>query len=430
MKTRFQFKSFTLIISLILFTSICFSQNYETTKSLNKTASVSENVTVKMSNYSSDLKIITTNSNTVSIATTVKIIGKSKEDVDKVIIAIENFEFKEVGDIMEIDTRFYKNMNSINNRRTITLKDGDKVRIREFKISHELQIPKSANIELSNKYSDIEMQDLEGNAKFELYSSKLHGDNITGNMDLECKYSKLYLKEILGDADFGLYDTDVEFISCKDLNIKSKYSKVNAEKVASLKLDSYDDKFNINEIDNLEFEAKYSDLVSEAELSELILNLYDSNIEIKSAKSGSFSGKYSDLKLGNVKELKIPSSYDNDIYFGKTMDIQIDESKYCTYKFGEVAELSLNGYDDNISVSKLNSEFSGISIKGKYGKLEVNTGNVPYQIYFKLKYPKIDIPESLEIIKRIKDSSELELVGNKTGGKISVEGYDMTIVIE
>ena len=35
-----------------------------------------------------------------------------------------------------------------------------------------------------------------------------------------------------------------------------------------------------------------------------------------------------------------------------------------------------------------------------------------------------------EIIKKIKDSSELELIGNKTGGKISVEGYDMQIVIK
>lgn len=430
MKTRFQFKSLSLIISLMFFSGICFSQNYETTKSLNKTASVADNVTVKISNYSSDLKIVTTNSNTVSIATTVKISGKSKEDVEKVISAIENFDFKKVGNVMEIDTRFYSNMQSINNRRTITLKDGDKVRIREFKINHELQIPKSANIELSNKYSDIEMHNLDGSAKLELYSSKLHGNNISKNMKLECKYSKLYFKEILGDADFDLYDSQVEFISCNNLNIKSKYSKVNAKKVSDLILDSYDDKFNITEIDNLEFEAKYSDLVSKAELSLLKLNLYDSNIEIKSAKSGSFSGKYSDLKLGNIKQLTIPNSYDNNLYFGKTIDIQIDESKYCTYEFGEIALLSLNGYDDNISISKLNNEFSGISVKSKYGKLEVNAGNIPYQLYFKLKYPKIDIPESVEIIQQIKENSTLELIGNKTGGTISVEGYDMNILIK
>lgn len=430
MKKLFQFKSLTLTILFIFLSGICFSQNYETTKSLNKTTSVPKNVTVKMSNYSSNLKIVTTNTNTVSIVTTVKISGKSKEDVDKVIAAIDNFEFKQTGNSINIDTRFYKNMQSVNNRRTITLNDRTKVKIREFKISHELQIPKTANIELSNKYSDIEMQELEGSANLELYSSKLHSYKISKSVVLECKYSKIYFKEILGDANFDLYDSDVEFISCKNLNVKSKYSKVNADKVNSLILDSYDDKFNINKIDNLEFEAKYSDLISQAELTKLKLNLYDSNIEIKSAKTGSFTGKYSNLKLGNVKQLKIPNSYDNDIYFGKTMDIQIEESKYCKYEINEVTKFSLNGYDDNVSISNLNSEFSEISVTGKYGSLEVDAGNVPYQIYFKLKYPKIDIPESVKIIKKIKESSELELVGNENGGKISVEGHDMKIVIK
>lgn len=429
MKTRLQSKVLTLFVIFFLVSDFCSAQNYETTKTLNKTTEVSGNFIVRMSNHSNDLNITTSDVNKVSIATTVKISGKSKEDVEKVIQAIENFDFKKSGNTMEINTRFYRNMNSINNRRTITLKNGDKVRIRELKISHELQIPKTVNLKLSNKYSDIELQDLDASAKIELYSSKLHANNISKNLEVQSKYSKLYFKEVNGDADFDLYDTDVEFISCNDMLLKSKYSKVDAEKVAYLNIDSYDDKINIDEIDNLEFEAKYSDLVSKAKVSKLILDLYDCNVEILSAKSGSFQGKYSDLKLGDVKALSIPSSYDNHIYFGKTMNIEIDESKYCIYEFDEVAKFSLKGYDDNVSVSKLNKEFSGLAVSGKYGKIEIGTGNVPYQIHFSLKYPKIDIPESVEIIKKIQDNSELELVGNKTGGKIRVEGYDMNIKI-
>lgn len=429
MKTLFQFKSITLVILFVFISNIAFSQNYKTTESLEKSAATPKNVTIRISNYSADLKISTSDINTIKIITSVEISGKTKEDVEKILEAIEHFEFKQNGNEMEIDTRFYKNMQSLNNRRTITLLNGTKVKIRELNIRHELQIPKSANIVLNNKYSDIEMQSLAGSADFELYSSKLHVGNISNNVQVKTKYSKLYFKEVLGDMDLDLYDSDIEFITAKNVKIKSKYSKVEAEKVEDLDLDSYDDKFYIDEISNLKFEAKYSDLVSEAELTKLELDLYDSNIEINSAKIGTFSGKYSDLKLGNVKELKIANSYDSNIYFEKTMDIQIDESKYSKYEFNEVSKFSIDGYNDNISISELNSEFSGISVKGKYMKLEVNTRNVPFQLAFKIKYPKIDIPESVKTIKHIEKNSELELTANDTGGLISVEGYNMKVVI-
>lgn len=430
MKKQLHFKSITLAFLFALLSNFAISQNYETTKTLNKNATVSENASIKISNYSGDLKITTSESNIVKIITTVKISAKEKSDVDKVIQAIENFDFDSSNNKVTIDTRFYKNMNSVNNRRTITLKNGYKVKIKEFEITHELQIPKNANLELNNKYSDIELQELSGLVKLNLYSSKLHAKNLLNNVHIEAKYSKIYLKEINGILDFDIYDSDVEFSSAGNTTVKSKYSKITAKKVDNLILDSYDDKFYIDEISNLKFDATYSDFVSQAELTNLELNLYDSNIEIKSAKSATFSGKYSDLKLGDIKEMKIASSYDTDIYFGKTMNIQIEESKYSKYEFKGVTKFTLVGYDDIVSISALNKDFSGISMNGKYGKLDVNAGSVPYQLNFKIKYPKIDIPESLKIIKQIEKNSELELTANESGGVISVDGYDMKVVIK
>lgn len=430
MKTTFQFKN---LLFVVLFAFVCtplFSQNYETTKTVNKWENIDANGTIDITNRSGDFIITTSTSNKVILLTSIKVTGKSQEDVDKVVSAIENFDFKKTGNRLTINTRFYKSMNSINNRSTIVLLSGGKARVRDFKISHELQIPETCNLVINNKYSDIELQDTKGRAEFNLYSSKLHSQNILNNVVVEAKYSKLYMKEISGDIRLDIYDTDIEFISAQNLSVESKYSKIKAERVGELTVDSYDDKFTIDNIKSLKLDAKYSDLESRAELDELTLELYDCNIEIESAKSGSFSGKYSELKLGDVKQMNIGNSYDNDLYFNKTMDISVEESKYSKYEFGEIAKFTLAGYDDNIEIDKLNSEFSGISVSGKYGKIDIYAGSVPYQLYFKLKYPKIDIPESVELVKHIEKSNELELVGNKTGGKISVEGYDMKVVVK
>ncbi len=430
MKKQFIYKPFWLTILLVFVAAFAFSQNYETSKSLNKSVLVSANAKIILSNYSDALKITTSNDNIVKMVTSIEISGKEKTDVDQVIAAIDNFEFTNSGNTVTINTRFYKNMQSINNRRTITLRNGNKVRIKEFTINHELQIPKTAKLKLDNKYSDIEIDSPLREANLKLYSSKISTANFSDKLTIEAKYSKIYLKEIGGNLDLDIYDSDVEFTSANEVSIKSKYSKINAKKVAGLMLDSYDDKFFIDEISNLKFAAKYSDLVSKAIITNLTLDLYDSNLEIKSAKTGTFTGKYSDLKLGDVKEMKITGSHDNNIDFGKTMDIEIAESKYSEYKFAEIARLKMDGYDDNILISGLNSEFSGIAMSGKYGKLEVLTRNIPYQLHFKMMYGKIDIPQSVTTIKHIEKNGELELVANNSGGLIAVDGYDMKVVIK
>ncbi len=430
MKLQMNLKIYSLLTAFWVISAFASAQNYDTSKTLNKSSAVPGNVTIRMSNQSGDLKINTISQNNVTMTTSVEIRGNSKEDVDKVIKAIEDFTFDLNGSELEIDTRFYKNMNSINDRRTITLLNGDKVKIGEFKIRHELNIPKGANLKLNNKYSDVEMQSLNGDADLTLYSCNMKAGDFAGDFDIEAKYSKIYLGEIQKDADIDFYDSDIEFTSCGNADITSKYSKFEAKKTGKLVIESYDDKFYIDETSNLSLNAKYSDFVSQANVDEIRLDLYDCNIRIKSAKSGTYQGKYSELKLGNIKNFNVTECYDDDFYFGKTEDIQIDESKYCKYEIEEASQFNLSGYDDIVNISKLKSGFSGIDINGKYGKVNVNAGSEPFRISCRMKYGSVDIPESVKVVKHIRENSELELVAGETGGKISVDGYDIKVVID
>ena len=427
---QFHFKSLiTATIFLIVISAS--AQSHEASKSLNKNAGVPENVTLEMSNQSADLKFFTTDDNVVKIKTDIKISGKSKEDVDKVIKAIEEFEFDLNGDVLNIDTRFYKSMHSVNNRRTITLLNGDKVRINEFKISHELHIPKTANLNLNNKYSDIFMQSLDGEADLNLYSSKLEAGDFSKNTIIATKYSKLFVQNFKKDIELDLYDSDLKFKKSGNVIVKSKYSKIEAEESGSIEAESYDDKYYIDNISDLKLNAKYSDLVSEAETNQLNLELYDCNIKLKSAKQCTFNGRYSELELGNVASLKIDDSYDNDFQLSKTKKVEIGKSKYSKYEMDENSGFKLDdSYDDDIIIDKVTSDFSEISLNGKYGNLAVDVGHVPFQLDFNIKYAKIDIPEDVNTIKHVEKSSQLELLANKSGGKIQVEGYDMKVVVK
>ncbi|WP_319479515.1 hypothetical protein [uncultured Draconibacterium sp.] len=430
MKKQLHFKVLFTVAILLIGSQLLWAQSYEASKKLNKSTAVPADISINLSNHAADIKINTTNDKTVSISTEIKVDARSKEDAEKLIAAIEKFEFDLRGNRIHIDTRFYKSMNSINGRSTITLLNGDKVKIKDFEIRHEMNIPKSASLSLENKYSSVFIGEIEGKTKLNLYNSELRSEGFLSTFKLEAKYSKLHVEKFADEATFDLYDTDIEFKTAGDITIDSKYSKIEGGKAGNLKINSYDDKVLINDFSNLKMEAKYSDLVSEADIDELSLDLYDCNLKIQSAKSAEFTGKYSDLELGKVKTLTIPDSYNNNIYLDKTISINIAQSKYSKYEIGATTKLSIISHDDDIDIDQLNSDFEGISFDGKYGKLIIDAGSVPFKIDALMKYGKVDFPKSLLPTRHIEKSGELELLAGDKGNTILIRGYDNTITIQ
>lgn len=431
MKTMLHFKHSLVCFLLVFAITTNAATDYDGSKTVTKTAKVPAKISIQISNHTGDLKVSSSSESVVTLKTTIKIGGNSKQDVDKVIAEIDNFRFNLSGDVLDIDTRFYKNMNTINGKSTITLLNGEKVKIEDLRINHELSIPKSANLALNNKYSDIEMASLDGEMKFVIYSSKLLAASFAGNVALESKYSKIKIENIGGSSILNFYDTDIEMGTCKDLEIQSKYSKYDLQKAGVVKIEAYDDKINIAELTSLSLNSKYSDFTTTSAVKDLKLDLYDSNIKVKSVENVSFNGKYCDLYLGDISVgLKTNESYDNNIYMGKVKNIEIGTSKYSLYEIGSVSNAAMNDiYDDNIKIAHLNPDFSGISFIGKYGKIEINAGSVPIRVDFNMKYPKVNIPENLKITKQIKDDSNMELVAGDSGGIIKARGYDMKVLI-
>ncbi|NQU85954.1 MAG: hypothetical protein HQ541_09355 [Mariniphaga sp.] len=138
MKNKLLYKSIFSFYILIFLPGLLFAQSYSASESLSKSAAVPEGVDIVFTNKSADLIINTTNENVISIKTDIKVTGRSEEDVNLIIESIKNFEFEQHGNTFEIDTRFYKNMMSIGIRSTMTLLNGEKVRIKDFEVQHEL----------------------------------------------------------------------------------------------------------------------------------------------------------------------------------------------------------------------------------------------------------------------------------------------------
>lgn len=429
MKKHLHILTFLLISVFVLVSGQVTAQDYEASKTLNKSVNAPSGVVIDMKNHSGDLKFVIGDDNTVSIKTEVHVNAKSEEDATKLLEAIEDFKFDLEGNRLIIDTRFYTTMNTINNKTTMVLINKDKIRLKDFEISHEVHIPKNAQLELENKYSHVILPDMNGKVKLNLYSGKMTAADFNSDLELTAKYSKITAGHFNANTDFELYDTDIRFKTSNNIEINSKYSKVEADKTGTFESESFNDKFYIDEIGALKLNAKYSDLESKAALSQLKLDLYDCNITVQSAHDMEFNGKYSKLKLGDVKSVRIDDMYDSNLTFGKTGQIEIGKSKYSEFYMDENSKFSIeDSYDDNVQIGKLNNDFSGVSINGKYTKLNIDAGTVPFKIDAAMKYGKVELPSTFKLTKQIEKNSEMEMEGG-TGSPIMIRGYDNTVII-
>ena len=67
MKTQLHFKPSIIFLALVFWASVSFAQDFEISKTLNKSETVAEGVVVDVSNHSGDIKFTISNNNTVTI---------------------------------------------------------------------------------------------------------------------------------------------------------------------------------------------------------------------------------------------------------------------------------------------------------------------------------------------------------------------------
>ncbi|NQU85953.1 MAG: hypothetical protein HQ541_09350 [Mariniphaga sp.] len=246
------------------------------------------------------------------------------------------------------------------------------------------------------------MGDLDGEADFTLYSSTIHAGDIGSDSEIAMKYSKAYM-ENLKDVDFDLYDSDVIFENSGDLTVSSKYSKFEAKNTGKMDIKSYDDKFKVALVSNVNIETKYSDFEFSSDINKVELDFYDSNFSAGNVEQCTYQGKYSELIFVSVKNLDISNSYDDKFELGKTKQVKVTESKYSDYLLKQSSSFLLDGYDDNITIEKLSDGFEGpINVNGKYIKLDIDSDNEPYQVYFNINMQRSICQQMFKSVSELK----------------------------
>ena len=414
---------------------------YGQDKKLEKTYSWSykanEDVDLSFNNYNSDLNIKTWDKPEIEYKLQLVAKGANEDDVERLDSYLKNMTFTNSPERASINMKFWKRRTSIMNRTKLKLEGEKEVILTEFKVTGELTIPKKCNLDLTSKYSDIELADVLGKLTLKLYNDKLYGGKVDNEAVISAKYSTIEFSDIKDEANITLYNTDIEANSISDAKFESKYSKVFIKNSGSLELTSYNDKFNFDKTGDVVFTAKYSGFRSDKS-GRLKADCYNCTVVIDQLEDIELVSKYSKFEFVKGNNCNISASYNDGINSTQLESLQIVESKYGTFKIDKLTGvLSVaTGYNDKFIITETGDNFKGLNVNGKYEKITIGIpANLDYRFKAKIKYPKLDINEENFTNKtKIVESSTIEydaVKGKEYEGmpEIKIEGYDISLTI-
>lgn len=412
-----------------------FGQSKKVDKTYEWKYQVDEHVKFTFNNYDCNLIIHTWDKAEIEYRMEVIATLKTGEEAGKLDEFLEKLDFTHSNGNVEFDNRFWTSKKTVMGRSTITLKKGGKLRFSEFKMKGEMWIPESCVLNLKSKYSEINMDDIQGRLSLDLYNDKLYGGTLNSPLTLAAKYSTLEFKDVK-DIEADLYNTNIETGDAGDLDIVSKYSDFRTGNAGKITIDAYNDKYSFENTGDIKFTDKYSDL--NAKISEhILLDCYNSTINLVSAQDVELKSKYGKYSIEGARNLNISTAYSDHFKMGTLHSVNISESKYGDYKVDhlESSLLLRDGYSDKIFVTKT-GDFREVKVDGKYIDLEIALDKeLSYRFKANVKYPKFDInEEAMNVRIKIKEGSDLQMeavkgVESEGMPAFFVNGYEMAITL-
>ncbi len=160
---------------------------------------------------------------------------------------------------------------------------------KDFKIRIRVQVPEDCNVDIRNRFGDVNMTNLNANGSFKieygnLQAKKLNSKNNTP-IKLDLKYGRAdieHVNHLNTQLNYGeLYCSDIDKL---DLNVQ--YSIVSAKFVDVAEINSYLDNISIDTVNSVTIESNYS-IMSIKSLSELLdVNMKHGELSVDQTRNG------------------------------------------------------------------------------------------------------------------------------------------------
>ncbi len=306
---------FNIAILLLLFTfglsNPCIASNEnpvisewtkkaEFTKNINKEFPISADGAVTLKNKYGKIDLETWSQNKVKIDVEIKVNARNQSDADHIFERIK-INFSNGADFVNAET-------TIESTKKSYWGDGKG----DFKINYTVHMPKSCDLNLSNKYGHSKIAEIDGKATI----SVKYGDLSMDGVNNDCSLSLGYGNATILKANHAVVDvkySKIKIQEAKNVDVTSKYSKVYIDEASDVRSSSKYDQYRLGKLEELKNEGKYDHFeIENINLINANSKYSDFNVE-KLKKEGDFSLEYGnvviDALLKNFTALRLDGRY-------------------------------------------------------------------------------------------------------------------------
>lgn len=313
------------ILSIIVLNVPAYAQDDDTrlTKNIRKTFELSSEGTIDVTNKYGQVIVHTWDKDSVLVDIQITAYGKDDDQVEKLMGRVD-FEFDNFGDFLTIETLldrksgFFKEMwNNISDYSKSLLSKN------KLNIDYELTIPAKAVFNLENKFGDVYVNTLYSSSKLRVSHGDLKANDIRGSTKIYLSFGKANIKQ-LHDGFIELKGAELDLREGGNLDLESSSSEIEVDNITSMKLNSRNDKFRIENVRFLRGKASFSNIV---------LHDLGDNLDV-------------DLNYGECDIHRVNENFSAVEINGKSADISL------SFDIGSYFALDLFGTEDRIVLSK------------------------------------------------------------------------------
>jgi hypothetical protein len=236
--------SFLIIATFILTVSVHAAKE-EYSRKVSKSFDINSDATLNISNKFGTIHCENWDKNVIAIEVTISLEASSQEKADKYFDRIE-ITLSGNKDMVSGKTSMEDNLFKNNNG--------------ELSIDYMINMPKSVNIDLTNRFGDIFIDEVAGSSKIDLGYGEIKAKRLTNhNNEIDIKFSEGFIGYVQ-QAELILQYSELEISEAGKLNADVKFSEMALGIVDVMTLETGYDDISVGKVRDIDIDANFSDV--------------------------------------------------------------------------------------------------------------------------------------------------------------------------
>ncbi|MEI7596008.1 MAG: hypothetical protein WCK02_09690 [Bacteroidota bacterium] len=248
-------KKYLVLLALIIGScyQIAAQKTFEQMQKIEKSYLVNKNALIQINNKYGNVHISTWDKDSVKFDINF-IVRANKQDRLSKLLSVISFDFNNSPSFVIGQTMINKNsiLTDVASMANAVFGSGTNIII-----NYNVSIPENSNIKIENKFGDIFLTDINGNADISLSNGDLKTGNINGELKLKHSFGNATLKNFQ-NGRITLSFSEFEMNKTKELYIESSSSRIQIGDVETLDYNLRNDKLYLSNVETLKGKSNFS----------------------------------------------------------------------------------------------------------------------------------------------------------------------------